>query len=241
MQVSKTTVHLTLPALPRVRFTGLPLPLTVAICTFCLIAIAALAGRIASTPAVVLQPTPALVQPVIVIQKEPAAIPIAAPAQQVAQPAPVRMVVAFASPDGVALGPIPAPVLSAITGRWGDTWVSTTWQGATVWVRVSELGANLANLAPAPAAQPAAPAYVAAPVAPVVEQPVYQVSNEPQNAPQPPQQPVQEAQPVVVPLAPAPAPAAAPAPQAGMDTDVTRAWARTQWESEHCTAGKCVP
>ncbi|MBC8160472.1 MAG: hypothetical protein H7Z42_04560, partial [Roseiflexaceae bacterium] len=130
MQQTKTTNHLTMPALPRPRLDGLPLPVMIAVVVFCLLGIAGLAGRIASAPAVAPAPTPAL--PVIVIQRE-AAIPIAAPIQQVAQvqPATPRYVVAFASPDGSALGAIPEPALSAITGRWGDTYVATTWQGAT--------------------------------------------------------------------------------------------------------------
>ena len=47
-----TTTRLQLPTTPRAHWYDLPTPVAAAICTAALIAIAALAGRIASVPAV---------------------------------------------------------------------------------------------------------------------------------------------------------------------------------------------
>ncbi len=61
--------------------------------------------------------------------------------------------IAFASPDGAVLGPIPEPAASALLGRWGDGWVATSWEGATVWIRAADLHLSLADLAPEVAPQ----------------------------------------------------------------------------------------
>ena len=72
MRIPQTTTHL---KLPRVRF-DLPPHVAGAICTFALIAIAALAGRIATTPA------PEMPKPIIVYATAPASIyPTAVPVQ----------------------------------------------------------------------------------------------------------------------------------------------------------------
>jgi hypothetical protein len=159
--------------------------------------------QLRSAPSMAPAPTPVL--PVIVIQKEVAP----APAQQVVAQLPaapvVRWVTAFGGPDmNTVLGPIPMPDASAITGRWGDSWVSTIHEGATVWIRVSELGASLANLAPAVAPAPAPqPAYA--------PQPQYQISN--QGPPAPPEPTPEPAQPALVSAPKVEAPAAAPVQQ----------------------------
>src|SRR5258707_743638 len=71
------------------------------------------------------------VDPIIIIAPPPLpamAVPTAQVQQVVYVPAPaapVRWVTAFASPENnIVLGPIPEPAVSAITGRWGDSWVS---------------------------------------------------------------------------------------------------------------------
>jgi hypothetical protein len=139
---TRTTMHLRLPDPRRLV---IPAPASMAICVVALAGIIAAIGRIqAQPPAVAVQPTPPL--PIIVIQRE---IAPAAPVQQVAVQAPaVRYVVGFDSPNGRALGAIPAPDVSAIIARWGDEWLQTTHDGAPIWIRASELGLNIPNLMP---------------------------------------------------------------------------------------------
>lgn len=226
MQQTKTTMHLRLPARPR-WLDQIPAPL---LASMLILGIAAGISTINHrAPTVAPAPTPAL--PLIIIQKEPAA----APAQQVVYqpaPAPARMVVAFGGPDmATVLGPIPAPALGEITGRWGDEWVSTMHDGATVWIRVSELGASLVNLAPA--APQLQPAYQQAPAPAYVPQPSYQVDNAPQ-APEPPAE-----QPAAAPVVAAPVPQAQPTepPSAGalfQQDAVQIALQKEAWRQEHC-------
>ena len=240
MQVTKTTTHL---KLPRVRF-DLPLPASLTIVTFALIAIAALAGRIATTPA------PEMPKPIIIYATAPAAIyPTAVPQVQAAYQAapvsaPVRMVVAFAAPGGDVLGPIVEPTIGAIVARFGDGWVGTIHDGGMVWVRTADLGLNLANVEPAAPAyqQPPAPAYApeqsyqtdtyAAPTPVQQEAPAGPPVNERQAAIQ--GRLANEHAPVVAPVADHPMPQSPP-------DDVTRALMQTAWEQEHCFAGKCIP
>ena len=238
MRIPQTTTHL---KLPRVRF-DLPPHVAGAICTFALIAIAALAGRIATTPAPEMPP-------IIIIATSPAviyptAVPQAVSFQQQPAPAaaPVRWVTAFASPAGDVLGPIEAPELGAIVARFGDGWVATMHDGGMVWVRTADLGLNLANV------EPAAPVYevVNAPVyAPEqgYQADTYAAPTPVQEAPPPPvnerQAAIQgrlanEHAPVVAPVADHPMPQSPP-------DDVTRALMQTAWEQEHCFAGKCIP
>jgi hypothetical protein len=218
------------------------LPAAIAVVIFCLLGIAAAVGRIASAPAVAVQPTPAL--PVIIIQKEPApAAPVVerAPVQQPAmQPAEPHYVVAFASPGGDVLGPIPMPALSALLGRWGDGWVMTDWQGGQVWIRAADMGINLIDLAPQIApAQPLenGPRVISVeqPAPPAVEQPAYQVSNDQPPPPAPPERPAvalpapaalpaQQEQPTAAPISPG---------NLGHDTEVEAEWARQQLRLEH--------
>jgi hypothetical protein len=131
-----------------------------------LIAASAIRGQLVS-PAVASAPTPML--PIIIVataRAEALPTPLAQPAAY--QPPAVRYVVAFAAPNGDVLGPIVAPQVDAITGRWGDNWLSTLHDGATVWIRVADLGANLANLAPAPASPAPQVVYIASqPLSPV--------------------------------------------------------------------------
>ena len=96
------------------------------------------------------------------------------------------MVVAFAAPGGDVLGPIPEPPPGAITARWGDSWLATTWEANTVWVRAADLGMNLANVAPAPQVQPQViyqPVYAV----PTPTEQRYAVTNEQPAAPAPQQ------------------------------------------------------
>lgn len=242
MRATQTTTHL---KLPRVRL-DLPPAASLTIITFCVICIVALVGRIqSSTPSAIAVATPPL--PIIIIASPLPVVPrLVAPAgQQVAAvPAAPRFVVAFAAPDGVALGAIPEPALSAITGRWGDTWLSTTHEGATVWVRSADLGANLANLAPVPQVV-VQPVYVAAPQAPEP----YQTDSEPAQAEQPaPAAPTPEPQPVdqrtiaiQAHYANEQQPAAVQQQGGYQDTPVQREWNRTEWRAEHCTGDVCVP
>lgn len=204
---NKTTTRLQLPS-PRAWW-NVPAPLSLAICVVCTAGIIAAVGQIATQPREL--------PPIIIVATAPAvvvptAVPIAQPAAYQPAPAaaPVRQVVAFAAPGGDVLGPVPMPAASAITGRWGDEWVSTDHEGATVWIRVSELGANLANLAPqAPQLQPA---YQQAPAPAYQPEPQYQTSNQPEA----PQQPAE--QPAAAPMVAAPVPQAQPteAPKAGI-------------------------
>ena len=60
------------------------------------------------------------------------------------------MVVAWAVPDGLVLGPIPMPLTA--TARFDDDWIGVAWQNGTVWVRRADWPsapiAALPNLAP---------------------------------------------------------------------------------------------
>jgi hypothetical protein len=219
---TKTTVHL---SLPRARWIELSPIAAAAICVFCLLAIAGLIGRIRSAP----QVTP---EPVIIIATAGAIVPTAAPqvqqvvyAQQPAAPAP-RFVVGFDSPNGHALGAIPAPEASAIVARFGDEWLQTTHDGAPIWIRASELGMNLANLAPAPAAPQPAVVYVpvsapASPPAAPADDPVYRTDSAPQAATE-------------LVSAPAVAPQTAYPTIAPMEmNEINQNWAAEQWRAEH--------
>lgn len=218
-----TTTYLQFPTIPRSRLAGIPIQAAIGIIVFCLFMIVGLIGQLHSA-APSATATPQL--PIIIIASPlPVVPPTAVPAAQVSyqQPATPRYVVGFDSPNGRALGAIPAPEASAIVARFGDDWLQTTHDGAPIWIRASELGMNLADVAPVPAApapqvvyvaqqspQEAAPApiaptaalYAAEPVAPVV------------------------ALPVAAPVASAPA-------------DVQREWAAEQWRQEQCIAGVC--
>lgn len=232
MRIVQPTTHL---KLPRVRF-DLPLPASITIVVFCLITIVAVIGRIRSeAPAAPAIPTPAIAQPIVVIQKEPAA----APAQPVInQPAMPRMVVAFAAPNGDVLGPIEAPDLGALVARWGDQWLATMHDGAMVWIRVSELGGSLANVAPA--APQIQPVYQPAPAPAYEPQPQYQTDNAPPPAPEQPADQPQQAQPVAAPVPQAqPAqPAATPSLQEALDRTAASTAANPNggegWKLEHC-------
>lgn len=66
------------------------------------------------------------------------------------------IVVAWAAPEGLVLGPIPLPLTA--TARFEDDWLGVPWQGGTVWIRRSDWPSasldTLPNLAP-PTAAPA--------------------------------------------------------------------------------------
>lgn len=239
---TRTTIHLTIPD-PR-RFWNLPTPVAAALVTFALIAIAALVGRIQQAPAAAPTIAPTASLPIVVIQKEQ--LPAVPQAAQVQPAAPVVLwVVGFDAPNGTALGAIPAPTLDQITARWGDGWIQTTHDGAPIWIRVADLGAQLGDIRPAPAVQ-AQPVYAAAP-APAytpayVPEPQYQVANDQQPPASPPEQP--DRQPALV-AAPAAAPAAQPALQDQPVVVPNPGWfyqqtpeqmdqQRIQWEAEHC-------
>jgi hypothetical protein len=228
---TKTTMNLKLATQHAARqLDQIPAALLVAIAVLFAAAGIATIGRLRSAPSVAAVPTPGLI---ILIATEPAVVvPTAVPpAAQVAYQQPIRYVTAWAAPDGVVLGPIPWSSDSPILGRWAETWLMTSWEGGNVWVRAADLGASLANLAPAPAAP-----------APQV---IYQVVNQPaQPAPQAPavaqpEQPGYQA----VQAAPAPqvAPAATPAPAMSTPTDVQRTWAAEQWREEHQVGNSYIP
>jgi hypothetical protein len=222
MQQTKTTLHLGRAGgwLDQIQ---IPPALIVVAAIFIAAAGITAIGRLRSVQQVAPAPTPGLI---ILIATAPAvAVPTAVPAQQAAyQQLPAeRYVTAFAAPDnGIVLGPIPWDANSPILGRWGDSMIMTAWQGNNVWVRVSELGGSLANLAPAPATpQP---------------QVIYQVVNQPAQAAQ---EAPAAAQPAYqVDTVPQAAPAATPVPIAPI-TDVQREWAAEQWREEHCIAEVC--
>jgi len=229
---TKTTIHLTLGrAASWLDRWQIPPALVVAVLILLIAAGISGISRLRSERAAAAAPTPGLI---ILIATQPANVPpTAVPPIQVAaiQPTTPRYVVAWSAPDGDVLGPIPAPAASALLGRWGDGWVATTWEGATVWIRAADLGLSLANLAPQIAPeQPAGPRVVTVeqPQAPQpAEQPgqPYQTANQPPT-PEPAAQPAQ---------APAlPLPIAPPATLAPMEqNDVTQEWARQQYLSEH--------
>jgi hypothetical protein len=88
-------------------------------------------------------------------------------------PAP-RYVFGFDSPNGRALGAIPALETSAIVARYGDEWLQTTHDGAPIWIRPADVGMQIADLAPP------AVVYVEQPqAAPGVGESSYQVTNDP--------------------------------------------------------------
>src|SRR4051812_19814506 len=99
MQQTKTTIHLSLP-LP--RSLDLPAPVAIAVVLFALLGIVGAIGRITSAPSAAAVPTARL--PIIIIATpQTQAIPIAAPAQQVAA-APVgnvtrRAIVVYGAAD----------------------------------------------------------------------------------------------------------------------------------------------
>lgn len=140
--------------------------------------LAALIGSIVvlSVVGALLRPAQSAPQPIVVL-----ATPARTPAPVVQAAAPVeKWVIAWAAPNGDALGPIPAP--ETFTARWGDGWLATTHDGATVWVRTTDLldvRAALPDLAPTaaptivyvPAAQPAAAPTLPPPTAPALGRP----------------------------------------------------------------------
>jgi hypothetical protein len=173
--VTTNTTNLRTPARPRARFDGLPLPATIAICVFSLIAIAFLVGKIRSAPAVATVPTPGL--PIVIIATP--AQPLPTPAMQVAAVLP-RFVVCYDQPvNGAVLGPIPAPDASAVVARYGASWVMTPWNGGYCWLRAADVGLpDVADLAPAPQPQVIYVAAQPAPAAPTPEPGYYQVTSD---------------------------------------------------------------
>lgn len=211
-----------------------PIALAAMIALPLIVALALARQLLIVAPPISATPTPPL--PIIIVATAPAQIPPTAAPIVVNYQAPPRYVVAFASPDGAVLGPVPEPQMSAITGRYGDGWISILWQGATVWLRTADLGANLANAAPAPtAAQPQVIYQVVnespppPPPPPAAEQGAYQIDNQP-PAPAAPA-PQIEAVPTAAPRATPQTvyPTLAPMEQ----TDTTRNWAAEQWRAEH--------
>jgi hypothetical protein len=88
MAIAKTTTNLKLPTRPR-WLDHIPMPLLILTAVLVTAAGISTVNRIQITPSAIVVPTPSL--PIVIIQKEAAvAVPVAMPAQQVAQPAPVR-------------------------------------------------------------------------------------------------------------------------------------------------------
>lgn len=151
----------------RARWVDLSPPVAAVSVIVLLILIAALIGKIRSTPSVLLQPTPAL--PIILIATQPAVVPPTAgpPAAQVAALPPNalrRAVVAYDAPGGNVLGAIESGRTYAVLARWGADWLQADIESSgVVWLKADQLldlPAGLVDLAPPPS-----------PV--VVERPVY--------------------------------------------------------------------
>lgn len=166
---TRTTSHLILPN-PR-RWYDLSTPTCAALCILLLLLIGLIVGRVRSGPSVAAVPETAYVFIATPIPTVPTLAPLQVAAAAAAAPAAARYIVGFDSPNGRALGAIPEPLLSAITGRFGDDWLETTHDGAPIWVRAGDLGARLANVAPAPAPQVV---YIASQAAPTPAQVVQQ-------------------------------------------------------------------
>lgn len=161
-----TTTHLQLPS-PRAWW-NLPTPVAAAICIFCLLAIAAMVGRIQQTPIAAAVPTPAL-DPIIIIASPLPVVPPTAAAVIAAVPSNAlrRAVVAYDSPaNGNALGAIEAGRIYHLLARFGSEWLQADVAGSgVVWLRSSEvldLPADLADLKPtdAPRVVERQPVYV---------------------------------------------------------------------------------
>src|SRR5690242_2397724 len=146
MRATKTTMHLSLPQAAR-WLDRMQIPPALVVALAVLLTAAGISGvsRLAQRPQIAAAvPTPPL--PIVIIATAPAAaVPTAVPQLASYQPpaASVRYVVGFDSPNGRALGAIPAPLPSAIVARFGDAWLQTTHDGAPIWVRASELGMGL--------------------------------------------------------------------------------------------------
>jgi len=169
--------------MPR-RWIELSPPVAATICVFALLMIAGMVGRIASTPSMLLQPTPAL--PIIII-----ASPLPQGPVPTAVPAPVQ--VAAVVPEnvtqrviGVFGGPDPATYIGSVeqgrafvpVARYGVEWTQVDMSGGTgrVFVRTADLYGvpELVDLQPPPTPQ-------------VIERPIY-VANQPEPAVATPEQ-----------------------------------------------------
>jgi hypothetical protein len=85
-----------------------------------------------------------------------------------------RLLIAFASPDGIVLGAIESTRAITPTAHYGDSWIQADVQGSgLVWLRASDapdLAVTGPDLAPRrPAAAPQAPALPAEPTSPPLE------------------------------------------------------------------------
>lgn len=242
---TRTTSHLKLPSAR--AWYDLSTPVCAALVIFLLLLIALIVGRVRSAQQATAVPT-ALPAITIIQTAQPARPAPPAVAQLAAVLPSARYVVAFASPSGDVLGAIPEPVASAITGRYGDSWISTSWQGSTVWLRAADIGLNLANVAPAPAAQVI---YVAQEAAPTPAQVVLStgsvdgvserqtnIQNHYVNPPALQQSAILDRQQWAIQAAAARAqPTAAPAPsQPGA---VERALNVAAWRESHCYIDQC--
>lgn len=252
---TKTTIHLTLPTLPRPHLDQLPAPVAIAVVIFCLLGIVGAIGRIAGAPSAAAVPTARLPEPIIIIATPQAlAVPLIEPAQQIAA-APAgnvtrRAIVVYGAADlASAIGAVePGRAFTPVAHYGADWMIVDMADSGRVFVRVADLydlPPNLIDLKPAPAPQVIIqPVYVNAPerleapaapiLAPAVEQP-YQVVNQPPEAPQ--AQPA----PTIAPVQPTAVPAPAPAGNLGHDTSVEAEWAREQWRQEHCIGDTCWP
>ena len=119
------------------RWLELPTPVAATICIFALLAIAGLIGKI-HTPAVAVQPTPAL--PIIVIATTKPQPPT--PAAQVAAVAPNalrRAVVAYDAPANV-LGAIEQGRVYSVLVRFGTEWLQADVSGSgVVWLKADQV------------------------------------------------------------------------------------------------------
>jgi hypothetical protein len=158
---------------PRARWYDISPPIAAALVIFFLLLIGLIAGKIRSTPSVLLQPTPALA-PIIIIaspiaQIPPTAIPPAAVVAAFPPNALRRAVVAYDAPAGNVLGAIEQGRVYAVLARFGSDWLQADVSGSgVVWLKadqVLDLPAGLADLQPTSAPVVIErPVYVAAPM-----------------------------------------------------------------------------
>lgn len=156
-----TTTNLRLPT-PR-RWFELQPPIAATICIFCLLAIAAIVGRVRSAPSAAVVPTPALPAAIIIIASPlphvpPTAVP---PAAQVAALQPAgnvtqRAIGVFGAPDTASyIGSVEAGRTFSPVARYGAEWTQVDMDGSgRVFVRTSDLYGvpeGLVDLEPAPA------------------------------------------------------------------------------------------
>ncbi len=138
-----------------------------AVVALCALAIIAYAWSVPNTP-----PAAPQARPTLVATLAPTSVPTISPVT------PVRLLAAFASPDGATLGTIEATRPYTVTAHYGDAWIQAQVAGSgLIWLRVVDLpgvaliGPDLAppTPRPEPVVQPvSAPAPCTQDIAPYV-------------------------------------------------------------------------